>query len=141
MENLNLADAYAKYGGKAANRLHAMSAIAEDGAMILSCAAPYFARPTRGVLRYEDRLSRETERAAGTQLLGQHLTLARDGDLPIRMVVVSRTPAAGGKTTRNIHVRADLVGKITSFDGDHFVIDFTRTQEAPVARIAPSRRK
>jgi hypothetical protein len=138
MENLNLVDAYAKFGGKTASRLHAMSAIADDGAMILSCATAYFAHPTRGVLRYEDRLSRESDHPAGVQLLGQHLALARDGDLPIRMVVISQLPTAGGKASRSIHVRADLIGKLTKFDGDHFIVDFTRAQEP---RTATARRK
>jgi hypothetical protein len=138
MENLNLVDAFAKFGGKTASRLHALSAIAADGAMILRCATPYFAHPAPGVLRYEDRLSREAEHPQGP-LLSQHLTLARDGDLPIRMVVINhQVPAAGGKTSRSIHVRADLIGKLTKFDGDHFIVDFTRAQEP---RVAAGRRK
>jgi hypothetical protein len=139
MEHLNLADAFAKYGGKTGNRLRTLSAIAEDGAMILSCTPPYFARPGRGVLRYEDRLSREVKQPKGTELLGQHLTLARDGELPIRMVVISDAPATGSKSGRSIHVRTDLVGKVTMFDGDHFIVDFTRPQEVRVP--AAGRRK
>jgi hypothetical protein len=33
-------------------------------------------------------------------------------------------------------VRRDLVGKLVKFDGDHFIVDFTRLTE-----IAPNRRK
>ena len=58
--NLTLSDAFAKFGAKPANRLRALSAIAEDGAVVLSCARSYFGRPGRGVLRYEDKLSRES---------------------------------------------------------------------------------
>ncbi len=138
MANLNLVDAFAKFGAKAANRLRSLSAVADDGAIVLSCTPPYFGRPARGVLRYEDRLSREGEDARGTALLGQHLALARDGDLPIRMVVISNVAAASGKTGRTIHVRADLVGKVTMFDGDHFIVDFTRPEEP--RESAPRRR-
>lgn len=127
MQNLNLADAFAKFGAVAVHRLRALSAIAEDGAIVLSCTSSYFAGPSKGVLRYEDRLSRDTASALRTDLLGQHLTLARDGSLPVRLVVVS-SAAAGSKTSRNIHVRADLVGKVTEFDGDRFVVEFTRPE-------------
>jgi hypothetical protein len=129
MENLNLADAFAKLGGKAANRLHSMSAIAADGAVILSCLTSRFAHPARGVLRYEDRLSRDSSRPVEAGSLGQHLTLARDGNLPIRMIVITEKPRPTGNPTRSIHVRADLVGKVTQFDGDHFIVDFVRLED------------
>jgi hypothetical protein len=97
---LNLIDAYAKFGAKPANRLRALSAIAEDGAIVLSCATPQFVRPARGILRYEDRLSREADDANGKALLGEHLTRARDENLDVRMVVVSS--ATGAKLPANL---------------------------------------
>lgn len=123
MQNLSLEQAYAKFGAKAANTLRALSAMAEDGAMVLSCASAKFAGAGNGVLRYEDTLTREPAELRGATLLGQHLVLARDGELPVRMVVVT---AATAKIGRVIHVRSDLIGKVTLFDGDHFVVDFTR---------------
>ena len=130
MGNLSLQEAFAVYGGKPANRLHSLSAIAADGtAMILGCWSSRFTHPTRGILRYHDTLSRETGHAAEMQSLGEHLARARDGALPIRMVVITERQAPDDKTTREIHVRADLIGKVTEFDGDRFVIDFVRTVE------------
>ncbi len=128
MMRLNLADAFARFRAKPSSRLRSVSAVAEDGAIVLSCAQAYFGRPGRGVLRYEDRLSRATGYAQGTALLGEHLTLARDGGLPIRMVVETSVESASGKISRSFHVRPDLVGKLTEFDGDHFIVDFTRPQ-------------
>ena len=65
MANLSLIDAFAKYGGKPANRLHSLSAMAADGGeMILGCAAKRFLHPQPGVLRYEDKLSRDPSRTA-----------------------------------------------------------------------------
>ncbi len=136
--NLSLVDAFGKFGAKPANRLRGLSAIAADGAMVLNCSQPYFGHPTRGVLRYEDKLSREAEDSKGTQLLGQHLALARDGELPIRMIVTSLVDSGTAKGTRSFHVRPDLIGKIVKFDGDHFIVDFTRPQ---VLREAVGRRK
>jgi hypothetical protein len=134
MAHLTLVEAFAKFGGKPTSRLHSFSAMAADGAMILSCAAGRYAHPTPGVLRYEHRLSSESEHPAEAQALGEHLSLARDGNLPIRMIVVNRSPAdEDGKSTRTVHVRPDLVGKVIKFDGDHFIVDFVRAGEIPRA--------
>jgi hypothetical protein len=124
--NLTLFDAFGKFGARPATRLRGLSAIAADGAMVLNCAPPYFGHPAKGVLRYEDRLSRDPDDSKGTELLGQHLALARDGALPIRMIV--KTPVDAGSNQRGLsfHVRRDLIGKLVKFDGDHFIVDFTR---------------
>ena len=119
----SLIDAFAQFGAKPKNRLRGRSAIADDGALVLSCSTPHFRRPGPGVLRYEDVLSREAGDRPGTALLGEHLGLARDGQLPVRMVVIAK---GDGKTRCNIYARPDVVGRLTEFDGDHFVVDFTR---------------
>jgi hypothetical protein len=138
---LNLIDAYAKFGAKPENRLHALSAIAKDGgALVLSCTPPYFVRPGRGVLRYEDRLSRDAEDQNNKALLSQHLAKARDENLTVRMVVLTSVAAPSGKQSRSIHVREDLVGKVTLFDGDHFIVDFTRPA-MPAVSAAIARRR
>jgi len=129
--NLTLFGAFTRFGAKPLNRHRGLSAIAADGAMVLNCWHTYFGNPERGVLRYEDRLSREPSQSKHVGLLGQHLALARDGELPVRMVV---TTQSDGKV-RGFHVRPDLIGKVVKFDGDHFVIDFTRKEETPL--VAP----
>jgi hypothetical protein len=125
--HLSLLEAFGKFGSKPSDRLNALSAMAADGAMVLNCSPEYFGHPAQGVLRYEDRLSREPVATKCSQLLGQHLTLARDSDLPVRMVVT----AVGNEKKRRLsrHVRADLIGKVVKFDGDHFIVDFTRLKE------------
>jgi hypothetical protein len=124
MMSNSLIDAFAKFGAKPRNRVRGRSAIADDGALVLSCSTPHFGRPGPGVLRYMDMLSRDSSDPRGTALLGEHLTLARDGQLPVRMVVIAEPKA--GKTGRSIYARPDLVGRLTQFDGDQFTVDFTR---------------
>ena len=126
--NLSLRDAFARFGAKPSNRLRGLSAMAADGALVLNCSLAQFRHPSRGVLRYEDRLSRQSPGSNDTNLLGQHLTLAREGALPVRMVVSVRADdkAAGGGP--GCHVRPDLIGKVAEFDGDHFIVDFTRAE-------------
>ncbi len=135
--NLSLVDAFRAYGAKPSSRLKGLSAIAADGAMVLNCLPLYFGHPAKGVLRYEDRLGRDSTDAKDIGLLGEHLTLARDGKLPIRMVVKTPPDAGSNRTGRGFHVRRDLVGTLVKFDGDHFVVDFRRVEVAPTV----SRRK
>ena len=137
--NLTLRDAFARFDATPSNRLRGLSALAGDGALVLNCSLAYFARPSRGVLRYEDSLSRQSPGNSDTELLGQHLTLAHAGALPVRMVVSSRPPD-GDSRRPSCHVRPDLVGKVASFDGDHFIVDFTRAAAPPAAAV-PSRRR
>jgi hypothetical protein len=118
----SLIAAFAQFGAKPKNHLRGRSAIADDGALVLSCLTPQFRHGGPGVLRYEDALSRSSgDRNAA--LLGEHLVLARDGQLPVRMIVVAE---AGQGKTRRIYARPDVVGQLIEFDGDRFIVDFKR---------------
>lgn len=123
--NLSLIDAFGRFGATPSNRVRSLSAIATDGAVVLNCSQQQFAHPFPGVLRYEDRLSREAQDSKDAVLLGQHLTLARDGSLPVRMIVAFSSDLKRG-ASRGYHVRPDLIGRVVKFDGEHFMIDFTR---------------
>jgi hypothetical protein len=122
-----LIGAFAKFGAKPKNRLRGRSAIADDGALVLSCSTLRFCRPGPGVLRYEDLLSRDPADRPSATLLGEHLALARDGQLPVRMIVIAE--AVEGKTRSSIYARPDVIGKLIEFDGDRFIVDFTRLIE------------
>jgi len=135
----SLVDAFARFGAKPKNPVRGRSAIASDGALVLSCSIPQFRHPGPGVLRYEDALSRDSPNSPGATLLEEHLTLARDAQLPVRMVVVADT--SGGKARRNIYARPDLVGRLTEFDGDHFIVDFTRVVVDAKPNGTPGSRK
>jgi hypothetical protein len=126
--NLTLRDAFARFGAKLGNRLRGLSAMAADGALVLNCSHAHFGHPSRGVLRYEDRLSRQSLGSADAALLGQHLAVAHVGALPVRMVVSSRADEKNGGGISSCHVRPDLIGKVAAFDGDHFIVDFRRTE-------------
>ncbi|HVO45906.1 MAG TPA: hypothetical protein VMT29_06180 [Steroidobacteraceae bacterium] len=133
--NLSLTNAFDRFGARPRNRFSSLSAIASDGALVLTCSSTNFNHPAQGVLRYETRLSSQTRSARDNQLLLEHLNLARDGELPIRMVVVAAlTTKSGGRT---FHVRPDLLGKLVKFDGDHLIVDFMR----PDAAVEPTRRR
>jgi hypothetical protein len=137
--NLNLVDAFSRFGATPRNGVRGLSAIATDGAVVLNCSQQRFAHPSRGVLRYEDRLSREARDSKDATLLGQHLTLAIDGALPVRMVVEFSSELRRG-ASRSYHVRPDLIGKVVQFDGDHFMVDFTRPEQVVQAENSKRRR-
>jgi len=124
--NLSLVEAFGKFGAKPVNRLRGQSGIASDGALVLTCQHNKFAHPSQGVLRYEGKLAKESEDTTVNAALGQHLTTARDGNLPVRLIVMTSSVDGKGKTTRTFHVRPDLEGKLVSFDGESYVVDFTR---------------
>jgi hypothetical protein len=132
--NLTLIDAFRRFGAKPQSRLSSLSAMAEDGALVLNCLPTNFGHPAPGILRYETRLSAAEADSKVVTALGEHLTRARDASLPVRMVVTflgrEKTAKGGGH-----HVRPDLTGKIVEFDGDRFVIDFTRS---PAERPTPA---
>jgi hypothetical protein len=134
MISLSLIDAFGRFGARPASRLGSLSAMATDGAMVLKCLPAHFGHPSRGVLRYESRLSASRAESKVVTTLSEHLTLARDGGLPVRMVVTFPERENTGRTS-GYQVRPDLIGKVVEFDGDRFVVDFTRPQ-AP--RPAPT---
>lgn len=134
--NLTLIDAFGRFGAIPASRLSSLSAMTTDGALVLNCMPANFGHPSRGTLRYETRLSAAQAESKVVATLGQHLTRARDGSLPVRMIVTSPPGDKNGKLGR-YHVRPDLIGKVVEFDGDRFVIDFTRPPtERPAATSA-----
>jgi hypothetical protein len=123
MENLSLEVAYGRYGAQIANKQRSLSAMAADGSLVLTCLSGKFSRPGAGILRYSAQLSQEGGAASKVSELRTHLESARESGVDVRAVVV--TPPKG-IVRRVIHVRTDLVGKVMDFDGDSYVVDFTR---------------
>lgn len=138
MINLSLIDAFGRFGAKPASRLGSLSAMAADGAMVLKCLPTHFGHPARGVLRYESSLSASQAESKVVTTLSEHLTQARDAGLPVRMVVTFPEPENPARAS-GYQVRPDLIGKVVEFDGDRFVVDFTRPQAA--RSLAESRRR
>jgi len=136
--NHTLTEAFRRFGAKPNLRQNGLSAIAADGAMVLNCCSVRFRHPAQGVLRYADRLSRDASQPGATELLARHLTLARDGALPVRMVVSTPGQAGSGEAQGSVHIRPDLVGRVVTFDGDQYVVDFVRRPKLQHAPARPS---
>jgi hypothetical protein len=136
MENLSLEVAYGRYGAQITNKQRSLSAVAADGSLVLTCLSEKFSRPGAGILRYSGQLSQEGTSTRVAEL-GAHVQSARDSGASVRAVVI--TPPRG-IVRRVIHVRPDLVGKIVDFDGDAFVVDFTRPAP-PLVESRPRRKR
>ena len=98
---------------------------------MISCWSNYFSKPDKDTLRYTDILSRWEGNAAGNNLLREHLLLAQTGSLPIRLVVATAQNALAvdqgldaSKIAKTFHIKPDVVGQLTAFDGDQFIIDY-----------------
>ena len=132
MAALSLTTAFSRYGAKLTNHQWAVSALSENGELVISIWSHYL-KPNDGKLRCTDKLSRWQHNKPGNNLLREHLLRAVDEGLPVRMVI-ARTKAtteidAGADASsvpKTFGVREDLVGKVVSFDGDNFVIDFEK---------------
>jgi len=130
--NLTLSDAFALYGAKLVNRQWAVSAIAEDGALVLSCWFHYI-KTIDGIWRYEDTLSRWIENAAGNNLCRQHVEDAFKNNRPVRIVIARTEDTAlidsghdASKVKKEFYTKPKMTGRITHFDGDKFIIDFRK---------------
>jgi hypothetical protein len=134
--NMSLELAYARYGAQVSNKHRNLSSVANDGSLVITCPAERFSRPGVGVLRYSAQISTEASVTSRVVALRTHIGAAHEAQSLVRPVIVG---AAADAEKRPIHVRTDLVGKVVAFDGDHFVVDFTRP--APVAEPKNKRRR
>ncbi|MBL8279058.1 MAG: hypothetical protein JNL93_20350 [Pelomonas sp.] len=133
MADLGFVEAFAKFHAKPANQMWAVSALADDGALVISCWAHLCKPSGKGVLAYSDYLSRWGNNELGAKLLKAHLADAIARGLPVRMVVATTTETEfvdqgndASKVKKTFHVREDVVGRVAFFDGDHYIIEFRR---------------
>ena len=137
MENLSLEVAYGRYGAQITNKQRSLSAVAADGSLVITCLSERFSRPGAGILRYSAQLSQEPGLSSRVSELAAQVKSAQDSGSDVRAVVI--TPPRG-MVRRVIHVRKDLIGKIVEFDGDTFVVDFTRPAP-PMVEARPRRKR
>jgi hypothetical protein len=128
MNHLSMDRAFATFGADAAGQQRPLSATATDGSLVLVCRTGGFSRPGVGVLRYTAQLS--TSRAPPSRLaaLRLHINDALAAGTAVRLIIQTlKIGQSSGKT----HVRPDLVGKVTGFNGDEYTVDFSRPLPPP----------
>jgi len=144
MNEVNLAEAFLRYKVKATS--HTRSAVTPEGELVLSCSYGRFQRGEPGVLKYEEDLSDDD--SIGATTLRAHLAEALREGLQVLLIVAIPVQVAPALESSHVlprpprtsfHPRKDLVGRVTSFDGQRFVLDFRKKEQAPGVR-PPSRR-
>ena len=135
MNELGYVEAFARLGAKLANPQWAVSAMADDGVLVVSCWQHLFKRPGPGVLVYEDWLSRWSGNELGNALLRRHLEEAAISALPVRVIIATADDPGlvdrgsdASKTGKTFHIPENVEGKVTQFDGDRFVIEFRKSR-------------
>ncbi len=132
-KRLGIVDAFRVYGAKLKNFRWAVSSIASDGTLVISCWSTHFTTPNKDTLRYSDSLNRWNDiNPPGRELLAEHITAAYRDKVQIRLVMAHLAKNDAPKKAEYFHVRQDLVGLVSEFDGDLFTIDFQRLKESKV---------
>ena len=130
IDSVSMERAFSSFGADCAGRRRPLSGIAEDGSLVLVCRSSGFTRPGVGVLRYTALLSAETVASSQVSTLRKQLTTALSAGTEIRLVIET---LATERSTARVHVRPDLPGKLSTFDGDAYVVDFSRPPPPPPA--------
>src|SRR6185312_7147225 len=121
--DISFTEALAKYGARLSNPQWAFSAIAADGALVMSCWQHKITIPEKGVWRYSDCLSRWQQlKTPGRNEFIRNLRKAFTEALPVRLIVVSTSDTAkvdagedASRLRKSFHVREDYVGQVESF--------------------------
>ncbi len=135
MSEINLSEAFASYKAKPTRR--GRSAVTPEGSLVISCWYAGFQKAQKDVLRYEEDLSGqagETVAALRTHLVE---AVANQSEILVVVAVVAASPAgseAAATTRTTYYARKDLVGRIASFEGDRFALEFRRTQATVQAK-------
>ena len=128
MDSVSLDIAFSRLGADIP-RGRPLCVTARDGSLVMVCQSSGFNRPGAGVLRYSAVLSKLSGVRAHITALRETLNTAAAAHTPIRLII--QTSRADGDSNR-IHIRADLIGSVSAFDGDAFSVDFVRiVEEAP----------
>ena len=128
--------AFASFGADSAGQQRPLSATAADGSLVLVCRSGGFSRPGLGVLRYTEQLSSLKASASRLAALRAQISDALPAGTGVRLVIQT---ARSGRSSGGTHVRPDLIGKVSGFDGDQFTVDFSRPQPPLVERKARRR--
>lgn len=130
-------DAFKALGATLKNTQWSFSVLAADGSVVVSYWKNFFVPSSehgmKDVLRYSDRLQRVLNNSHGHAEIRRLLELAWAEKRPIGLViarpgdvkaVVDEHPASDPGNC--FAARPDLVGELSHFDGDTFVIDFRK---------------
>jgi putative restriction endonuclease len=140
MPRTTMTCAFADYGAAPVNPRWAVSAISNNGELVVSCWDHYL-REEKGVRIYEDSFGRWGTNRRGRELLFRHLTAARKESLPVRLVIATTTRPDipnrgqdGSLAPKTFSTRPELIGRVAWLDEYGFRIEFREIPHDPDGR-------
>lgn len=138
MSDIKMKEAFSTYNAKPVRR--ARSAMTADGDLVMSCWYGGFKKAEVDTMRYEEDLSGQTGEVA--KAFRAHLTDALTKECAVRVIVVTAgdsKPATTKAPRVNYYAREDLVGRVSSFDGERLVVDFRKRSVPAIGKAAKGR--
>jgi hypothetical protein len=135
MPKLTLTEAFARYDAVLRNVQWSVSAWNPKGQLVVSLWAHHYRKGPVGTAEYADRVDRWS--GPGNSEFRKNIAQAFAAGSDVRLIVVS-TPEARRVETgedashipKDFDAREDLVGKVVLFDGENYVIRFSRASDA-----------
>ena len=120
---------FAKLGARLVNNQWAVSAL--TGSEMVASLWFHRLKTEDGQLVYRDYLGRWS--GHGNRLFGQHLSVAKSDQRPVRLVIAKTEDVAiiesggdGSRVKKTFKARPEWIGRVTDFDGDRFTIAFNK---------------
>ena len=133
MSKLTLTNAFAQFGAELTNPRWQCSALAKDGALVISCWSDVLKPGEDGHKRYEYSRSQWGEgNRQGRKLLWTHLRAAFDNKLPVRLVIATldrrenahQTVMDASPLPKTFSTDPNVVGRVVELDDERFRIEF-----------------
>jgi hypothetical protein len=130
MTNVGFVNSFKHFHAKLPNANWAVSAKLRNGAIVVSCWAHNFRKTQDGKLTYTDRLDHWSGNIMGKNLLTEHLTWAFESKAPVHLVMATTKDrrlvdkGTARDLTNTFNPRDDLVGVVSNFDGNTYIIKF-----------------
>jgi hypothetical protein len=131
MATLGIKEAFARYKAGLRNPQWSVSAWAPDGSLVVSLWDHHHRKGAPGTMEFVGSVDRWS--GHGNKEFRENVAKAYAEKSKVRLVIartdeVERVEAGedGSTIKKDFHIRDDLVGKVTEFDGTNYVFCFTR---------------
>lgn len=131
---MNFTEAFRRYGATPTNPQWAFSAVSQSGDIVVSLWQHKIKKDRDlAAFVYRDSVTRSGKNQLGHKLFAEHLQLAFNDQIRLRIVVATAEDwtlveeGRDGSTIRKkFHLWREVIGKVREFDGDNYLIVFER---------------
>ncbi len=134
MARLGIQEAFRKYSAKLKNVQWSVSSWAPDDTLVVSLWAHHCRKGPAGSLEFSDSVTRWS--GLGNQEFRSNVAKAFEAQSPVRLVIASTINTChveagqdASKIKKDFHIRGDLIGRVTDFDGEKYVFRFSAAKE------------